>query len=161
MTICQSRISPFGKVRRGRCLSIYSSPPPENHGLKIKNRPAKRAFISIPLKAGEKDRSKAKKKAPAYKSVAQSGTIKPSCEWRRRWRGVGIFTFSRLRETTPEKKKKTHTRARTHHYHTWQSGFSVLPSIYEMSTKAEQCKYGCLVCGFPPVMSWGGGRVGG
>lgn len=29
-----------------------------------------------------------------------------------------------------------------------------------MSTKAEQCKYGCLVCGFPPVMTWGGGRGG-
>lgn len=72
----------------------------------------------------------------------------------------GIFTFSRLRETTPEKKKK-HIHTHTHRYHTWQSGFSVSPSVCEMSTKAEQCKYGCLVCGFPPVMSWRGGGGGG
>lgn len=138
MTICQSRISPFGKVRRGRCLSIYSSPPPENHGLKIKNRPTKQAFISIPLKAGEKDRSNAKKKkkkkkATAYKSVAQSGTIKPSCEWRRRWRGGGhIHFFTTEGNNAGEEKKNTHAHTPLSYLTVWVFCFTkCLRNVYE------------------------------
>lgn len=55
-----------------------------------------------------------------------------------------MFTFSRLRETTPgEERKKTPLNTLD------SLGFYVSASVCEMSTKAEQCEYGCV----SPVMS--------
>lgn len=57
--------------------------------------------LQFPRKAPENDRTTAKKKATVHKSIAQSGTIKPSLGCK-----GGMFTFSRLRETQRRGGKK-------------------------------------------------------
>lgn len=99
------------------------------------------------------------KKATAHKSIAQSGTIKPSlsCEGGH----VHFFFHDWGKHNAGEEKKQS---AKTID----SLGFLyVPPSVCEMSTKAEQCKYGGVfwvpVCAFfsPPVLSWWGREGGG
>lgn len=172
MTICQSRISPFGKVCRGSCISTFTSSPGENHILRMKKKEKRKkkarlkkwGFVSIPLKARKKKTKKKRaapppKKATAHKSIAQSGTIKPSlsCEGGH----VHFFFHDWGKHNAGEEKKQS---AKTID----SLGFLyVPPSVCEMSTKAEQCKYGGVfwvpVCAFfsPPVLSWWGREGGG
>ena len=105
------------------------------------------------------------KKATAHKSIAQSGTIKPSrsCEGG----ACSLFFFHDWGKHNAGEEKKQSGKTID------SLGFLyVPPSVCEMSTKAEQCKYGgvffcffgCLCVRFfffRPVLSWWGGADGG
>lgn len=76
MTICQSRISPFAEVRRGRCLSASLRGTREIVSKKSK---ANKKDELILLKAGGVVGKKSRPAPPprSHKSVAHSGTTKP------------------------------------------------------------------------------------
>lgn len=66
----------------------------------------------------------------------------------------GHIHFFTTEETTPGREKKTHTHTPLKHL----TGFYVSPSVCEMSTKAEQCKYDGLCMVFLLSCHWGFGN---